>query len=148
MKSHLDIIRDTIRLAKFWDKKIDERWPEMGYYSGRSAIIEAVVIYANRGRKKRSVLTCFTRFLLEMEFFNSLEILPTKHFAIQAIPGSVRKQRPLILDPTNPKNNLSYSLTPFQIETLEDAAWYTLTEIENLECVENADTLFSFSDCY
>jgi len=126
-----EIILTVIRLAKYWNQMID-----VGneYISGRSTLIELVVLECNRRRKKRSVLTCFTRFLLGMANFKTLNITSFAYYSKDKVPDEILSQRPLILDPSNPNNNFANGLKREDgndqlMEVFEDAARRTLQKL-------------------
>jgi len=129
-----ETMQTVLRLANFWDKMVDLGGTVI---STRSKIIEVVAIASNQACKKKaggngkSVLTCFTRFLISMTHFSGLNV---RHY----VPGSVHpearglRRLPFILDPENSNHNLTHDMTPETMKLFEAAAVRTLEKIEAL----------------
>jgi len=99
-------------------------------------MIELVAIWSNYRYNQyqyrgQSLMEGFTRFLMSMQNFGSLEIMFNSHI-YGSVPFSVRIQRPLILDPSNPNNNMAFGINPGVIEIFEASARETLEKIDGL----------------
>ncbi|XP_021959333.1 2'-5'-oligoadenylate synthase 1 [Folsomia candida] len=97
-----------IRIAQYWDKCVDLGGARL---TGRSYLIELVAMGTNLGRKpNRGLQARFSHFLHQMRTLSSACIVFTENYEESQIPADVRRQRPLILDPINPFNNLGFQL--------------------------------------
>ncbi|KAJ8024839.1 2'-5'-oligoadenylate synthase 1A [Holothuria leucospilota] len=90
------------RLAKYWSFKV----PVDGL-KPRSSIMEYLAAYAaDHESSSQDLLKGFQYFLKLFEFSDSLHIYWTEFYSEYDIPESLRRKRPLLLDPCNPFNNL------------------------------------------
>ncbi|XP_071831451.1 2'-5'-oligoadenylate synthase 1-like [Apostichopus japonicus] len=93
------------RLAKFWSKTVCVE----GFHSGRSSIMEYIAIRSteieqNTGRE--NTLKAFRRFLTIVSNPEEMAIYWTDNYDKADIISTIKNSRPLLLDPTNPYNNI------------------------------------------
>ncbi|XP_067121216.1 2'-5'-oligoadenylate synthase 1A-like [Centruroides vittatus] len=106
-------VHNFIRLAKFWNKTLFIS----GYIRGQSYLIEVIALYVATKQENRyhnvSILKTFQRFLKMMINLDNMRIIFTEckvwnHQGARFPPDYILQQRPLVLDPTNPFNNLAH----------------------------------------
>lgn len=107
IKKQTEFTRNLIRLAKFWDKHIVLEKP----LTGRSALIELIAVkIAQEDELKKAIPTisaAFWQFLLRVQDFNNLNIAWTVCYTLSDVQSEIASERPLVLDPANPYNNLA-----------------------------------------
>lgn len=147
IRDQSEFAHNFIRLAKFWNKTLFVK----GNFSGRSYMIEVMALHAAKEEERTfstvSILTAFRKFLESMKNLNSVMIVFEKYYKIGDVDEYILKQRPLVLDPANPYNNLAYpfiktyqirkSFEKFATETIHRLAMYNA--IYNL----NVNTIFN-----
>jgi len=106
MKEQRDLIRDVARLAKFWNQ--NQSFEEKVY--GRSTIMELLATKAGleeiNDNANPSLKNAFKRFLVILRNISDAYIVFYNYYNKSDIPMEVLRQKPLLLDPTNPYNNL------------------------------------------
>ncbi len=129
-----------MRLTKFWNKTlfIDEFIPN------RSTIIELVAIDAAK-KEESKFFNCLSRaffnFLKSMSEFDELVIIYEVFYNRNHIDKLISKQKPLILDPTNPYFNVA-NIQISSIKMLKDYASETLNRWENPIITPDLNKLF------
>jgi len=106
MKDQKDLIRDVARLAKFWNQ--NQSFEK--YIYGQSTIMELLATKAGleeiNNSSYPSVRNAFKRFLIILRNINDANVVFYSYYYKSDVPMEVLRQRPLLLDPTNPYNNL------------------------------------------
>jgi len=150
---HVAFVRDTsafahkiIRLAKYWNKNVNIS----DYVSGRSLLIEMVALRAC-GSEEKDIFQTMIRFLELMADFENLSFYFTKYYSDSwlwgEIPNEILKQKPLVLDPVNPYNNLA-RLPTYIINEFSDAASTSLAKLKNWENFTDPMDIFGRSDSH
>lgn len=102
------------------------------YVSGAKYCIELIAVYAanqEEGMQTRSYLRSFQRFIKYMQNFDNLNI----HF--ERNEGQVLdKNRPRVIDPVNPYNNLTKNWDPKSIQLIKD---YAIESNRRLQALAN-----------
>lgn len=126
-----EFVLHVVRLAKFWNTNI-----ELGkYVSARSCMIELIAIYSQQGKARDNLVSGFAHFLKEMENLSSLVVAlgaAKSHKKVRALMS--RRQapgQPIILDPSNPFNNLANGMKPEIVKAFEFQAAATLKVLQN-----------------
>ncbi|PIK59862.1 hypothetical protein BSL78_03234 [Apostichopus japonicus] len=104
-RNHSAFSHSLSRLAKFWSITIGIP----GFSFGRSSIMEYLGAWAaeeEERRGSRDILQGFRRFLTMVKQSHNLNIVWTRYYRRTDIPADILHQRPLLLDPTNPYNNM------------------------------------------
>jgi len=106
MKDQKDLIRDVARLAKFWNQ--NQSFEK--YIYGQSTIMELLATKAGleeiNNSNNPSVRNAFKRFLVILRNISDAYVVFFNYYNKSDVPTEVLRQRPLLLDPTNPYNNL------------------------------------------
>lgn len=93
------------RLAKFWSKTVCIE----GFHYGRSSIMEYIAIRSTEIEQRtgrENTLNAFRSFLEEISNPEKLAIFWTDYYPEDSIPRRLKNSRPLLMDPTNPYNNM------------------------------------------
>jgi len=106
MKDQKDLIRDVARLAKFWSQ--NQSFEKKIY--GQSTIMELLATKAGQeeinNNTNPSLGNAFKRFLVILRNISDANVIFLNYYGKSEVPMEVLKQKPLLLDPTNPYNNL------------------------------------------
>jgi len=106
MKEQKDLIRDVARLAKFWSQ--NQSFEKKIY--GQSTIMELLATKAGQEEIDDSINpslgNAFKRFLVILRNISDANVIFLNYYDKSEIPTEVLRQKPLLLDPTNPYNNL------------------------------------------
>jgi len=107
MKNKSKFCHDLARLAKFWSQTI--LYPE--YVSGKSTMMEMIGVRAAMVEESRkpgqpSYQAAFNAFLEMVADMSSIKLIFYDHYQKTDVPSQISSQVPLLLDPTNPYNNL------------------------------------------
>merc|ERR1712150_27939 len=106
MKGLSPFVHDVALLCKDWssEQKFDT------YVYGRSFIMETLGVMAavdEEDSGSKSIKYAYVAFLKNVSTLRSGQFIPSKTVYKRAdIPANIRNQTPLLLDPTNPCNNL------------------------------------------
>lgn len=106
MKQQDDFAHDMVRLAKFWYKSL--YFPQ--YISGAKALIEMVAVFAAQKEKKfdsKSHLRCLATILEQLLCFDNLNVVFEEELQKLASHNQIGNQRPRVIEPANPYNNLA-----------------------------------------
>uniref|UniRef100_T1IMN7 2'-5'-oligoadenylate synthetase 1 domain-containing protein n=1 Tax=Strigamia maritima TaxID=126957 RepID=T1IMN7_STRMM len=96
---------NLIRLAKYWNRSI-----YIGeYVAGRTTLIEVMAVYAAQ-LEDRSLIGAFSIFLDLMRNLKLVNITFDMFYPLSEVNEYLLEERPLVLDPTNPYNNLAHDL--------------------------------------
>ena len=71
-----------------------------------------------------------------MRALNNLKITFSHYYKNQAIPPEILEERPLVLDPSNPFNNITSGLSRLQqsdFELIENAAILAMTRLQDMQ---------------
>jgi len=107
MKDKSKFCHDLARLAKYWSQTIFH--PE--YVSGKSMMMELMAVKVAMEKERRSsgqpdYLGAFKAFLEMVMNLSTIKLVFYEHYQKTDVPSHIFSQGPLILDPTNPFNNL------------------------------------------
>jgi len=106
MKEQRDLIRDVARLAKFWNQ--NQSFEKKIY--GQSTIMELLATKAGleeiNNSANPSLKNAFKRFLVILRNITDAYVVFFNYYNKSDVPMEVLRQKPLLLDPTNPYNNL------------------------------------------
>ena len=122
------------RLAKFWNSTIFFN----GSSYGRSYRFEVLGIKAGREEEKAnghnsSILRAFRLFLKRVENLSTQRIIFTDFYDESDVPSHIRQQTPLVMDPSNPYNNLMYRFRDADQELFSKCAKVSLSRLEKVE---------------
>jgi hypothetical protein len=98
----------AIRALKAWR---DTLGIKKGRFKPSSFLLELICIKANElhlhKKDSPNPKEIFTEALVILQKpFDDIDIKWTKHYPLEAVSDHIRQQRPLVLDPTNPTNNV------------------------------------------
>ncbi|XP_064645175.1 2'-5'-oligoadenylate synthase 3-like [Lineus longissimus] len=138
IQSRSDFVLSFIKLCKYWNNGV-----KCGYISGRSTIIETIAVAvaeeeetkAGQSRRKPSLRNSITNFLEQMRHTAEINVAFYHNYRRSDVPRHIAKQRPLVLDPSNPWNNLLSRRTQSSLEPFEEHAKNILGEIYKLNAV-------------
>ncbi|PIK58969.1 putative 2'-5'-oligoadenylate synthase-like protein 2-like [Apostichopus japonicus] len=121
------------RLAKFWSKTVCVE----GFHSGRSTIMEYIAIRSaemeqNTGRE--NTLKAFRRFLTIVSNPEEMAIYWTEYYKIGDIKPRMKNSRPLLLDPTNPYNNILRGKNKSFMVEMAKFAQVSMDRLEEADC--------------
>ncbi|PIK53188.1 putative 2'-5'-oligoadenylate synthase 3-like [Apostichopus japonicus] len=121
------------RLAKFWSKTVCVE----GFHSGRSSIMEYIAIRSteieqNTGRE--NTLKAFRRFLTIVSNPEEMAIYWTEYYKIGDIKPRMKNSRPLLLDPTNPYNNILRGKNKSFMVEMANFARVSMDRLEEADC--------------
>ena len=122
------------RLAKFWNSTIFFN----GSSYGRSYRFEVLGIKAGREEEKAngrnpSILRAFRLFLKRVENLSTQRIIFTDFYRESDVPPHIREQTPLVMDPSNPYNNLMYKVRDADQKLFSECAKVSLSRLERVE---------------
>lgn len=127
-QSHSAFSHALSRLAKFWSTTIGVR----SFY-GRSSIMEYLGARAAEESERegnQDLLEGFQRFLRMIKESNGINVIWTNFYDMSDIPSYIQRQQPLLLDPTNPYNNLLGGNNAVYLEQMSSFARETLSRID------------------
>ena len=137
-QSQSHFVLQVARLAKYWNSTL--LYNE--YLAGRSYVIELLGIAAGQEVERYkpqmpppSLYQALIAFLKSVEKISSLHVIfESPYYTVSDIPNGIISQNPLVLDPSNPRNNLLHGFKQKALEYFSEAA--TLT-IDKLECTQD-----------
>ncbi|XP_028412290.1 2'-5'-oligoadenylate synthase 1A-like [Dendronephthya gigantea] len=103
-------VKNLIRLIKYWKKKmVRKSW--YGQRIPNSYLMELITIYYWEENTRYSdgtfnTLKAFHGIMEALKDYQSLNIFWTENYSAKDIPSQILRQRPLVLDPANPTNNV------------------------------------------
>lgn len=124
------------RLAKAWSCTIGIH----GFSFGRSSIMEYLGVWAAEEEERQGsqdVLQGFRRFLQMVQNSSGLNIVWKKYYKKKDIPSDILRQRPLLLDPTNPYNNMLEGGNGDYLREMSQFARVTLLRLDAAQRNEN-----------
>jgi hypothetical protein len=131
-KKQSAFIHDLCRLAKFWNGTVLYE----GYVSGRSSIIEYLAVKGGQEEEQAglngslSLLRAFRRFLALLTEHQSIGIVFYDFYLENLVP---EYQKPFLIDPSNPFNNLLNGIAAEFLPTLSGYARETLARLDRCE---------------
>ena len=138
--------KQVIRLAKEWNSKVsyDDN------ISGRSSIFELIGIKAGRDeeRKKKkigekpSLTNALRRVFGRVGDIERQRIRFYELYNPSMVPKDIRDQRPLILDPANPYNNLMHNFPADATALFRLHARRSQGQLDRRNYVSNVEMLF------
>ncbi|XP_071847667.1 2'-5'-oligoadenylate synthase-like protein 2 [Apostichopus japonicus] len=131
-RNHSAFSHSLSRLAKFWSTTIGIP----GFSFGRSSIMEYLGAWAaeeEERRGSRDILQGFRRFLTMVKQSHNLNIVWTRYYRRTDIPADILHQRPLLLDPTNPYNNMLQGALGDNLRQMSTYATETLSRLDKSE---------------
>ncbi|XP_067138912.1 inactive 2'-5'-oligoadenylate synthase 1B-like [Centruroides vittatus] len=132
VKNQSEFVHNFIRLAKFWNKTLYIK----DYFSGRSSTIETIAIYVAKEEETKhltvSVRRAFRVFLQLITNLDDLRIIFEEYYSIDDVNQYILQQKPLVLDPSNPYNNLAYPFIQSKRikENFQESAAITISRLE------------------
>lgn len=103
IKSQSEAVKSIMRIAQTWNHKCVSP-PAPDY------LIELLAVFACTPKTSGAVfepIAALSRFFETIAQFDSQRIFWEKYYKISAVPASIFTEQPLVLDPTNPVNNLA-----------------------------------------
>ena len=141
VKKKSSLCHEMARLAKFWGQTL----LHSEYLAGKSTILELLGIKAAMEEEKAGHPThqgAFRRFLVKMKDLSTINLVFQDYYSLSDIPSSVVKESPLLLDPTNPYNNLLSSPGTY-LEVFSNSATSALEVLDKMSCqVAELDRVF------
>ncbi|XP_071847668.1 2'-5'-oligoadenylate synthase 1A-like [Apostichopus japonicus] len=131
-RDHSAFSHSLSRLAKLWSTTIGIP----GFSFGRSSIMEYLGAWAaeeEERRGSRDILQGFRRFLTMIKQSHNLNIVWTRYYRRTDIPADILHQRPLLLDPTNPYNNMLQGALGDNLRQMSAYATETLSRLGKSE---------------
>ena len=122
------------RLAKYWNSTI--------FYSGsqygRSYIFEMLGIKSGQEEEENnqedaSILRAFRLFLKRVETIDQQKVIFTDFYGTAQIPSHILEQKPLIMDPSNPFNNVMHEFDSSAQQVFSQYARVSLIRLEKVE---------------
>ena len=122
------------RLAKYWNSTI--------FYSGsqygRSYIFELLGIKSGQEEEQSnqddaSILRAFRLFLKRVETIDQQKVIFTDFYDKTKIPNHILEQKPLLMDPSNPFNNVMHEFDPSAQQAFSQYARVSLIRLEKVE---------------
>lgn len=125
-------VHHLCRLAKFWNSTVLFEQ----YVSGRSAILECLAVQAGQEEERAavndqlSILRAFRMFLIALTKNQQIALSFTQYYDQNRVP---LHEKPYIIDPSNPYNNLLADVAEDFSSTLGKYAAETLKRLDNCE---------------
>ena len=136
MKKKSRLVTDIARLAKFWSQTV----LFVGVGCGKSFFIELVACKAamdveteNVTSKETSYFCSFVKFLLMVKNIKELSVVFEDLYTRDSVPDYVLEQKPLLLNPVNPFQNMFEVVDDSFMETMSHAANVTLSRLQSEE---------------
>ncbi|XP_067138959.1 2'-5'-oligoadenylate synthase-like protein 2 [Centruroides vittatus] len=107
IKRQSKLAHSLIRLVKFWKRTLYIK----KYSTEILWMLETVAIYVENEEKTSeyySLLKAFRHFMKLIKNLNNLNVIFEEYYSITDVKDFILRQRPLVLDPSNPCNNLAY----------------------------------------
>ena len=101
-----EFTKDIVRLANYWNNSIlwDKNTPE------RSVVFELLAIGTAKEELEKTAFPhhkkTFVKFLQKVQNLRSQTTVFEEYYTALDVPLNIRNQRPLVLDPVNPTNNV------------------------------------------
>ena len=133
MRSKSKFVSDAARLAKFWSQTV----LFVGCGRGKSFLIElisaatALEIEERSDKKSDDYLEFFRDFLHKLSRITTLRIIFTDYYSEKDVPDTLLSQRPLLLNPVNPYQNVFEVADETYLKSLEEGARETLRRLED-----------------
>ena len=143
MRSKSNFVSHAARLGKFWSQTV----LFVGCGSGKSFLIELIAAATALEVEERSddikdnYLEFFRDFLTKVSDIMTLKIIFTDYYSEKDVPGSLLSERPLLLNPVNPFQNVFEVADEVYLKSLEVGARETLRRL-HLEGGPDLVTLF------
>jgi hypothetical protein len=131
-------------VAKYWLQNL-----ETDSFSGMKLLVETVAMSAairiEKERPKNRMYCAVRQFLRLMKDFRNISVIITAPYTyeLDRIPEEIRNQRPLVLDPANPYNNLAHN-GDIVMEDFVDSATLTLSKLDRIGR-DDWSSIFSYS---
>ena len=148
MKSKNPVTHELARVAKLW---VHFAYPSKDYYvSGKSTVIELIVAAAvQKSRNSNNIEDCLVQFLELMIDYSNLDIdlQSRKDLERQLKEGGVVEGGAVIMDPSNPYNNLydGKNVEKF-LELYSHRARETLTKMNRHKMLDTGSLPFWLAD--
>jgi hypothetical protein len=132
MRMQSGFIHDLCRLAKYWNGTVLFEQ----YVSGRSSIVEYLAVKAGQEEEyaavnnTRSMLRAFRRFLNRLVNCDQISIIFSNFYHRDSVPIP---NKPYLIDPTNPYNNLFGNIPPDFLPTMAKSSKETLQRLDRCE---------------
>ena len=122
-KRQPESINCLIRLCKFWSKSLN--FTHVHAPPSLSYMCELVAVHCGANLHDGSVPSLeasFESFLKEMANYKNMNIFWFEEYKEGHVQNGILSQRPLILEPVNPTNNICASFSPSQWEVIAASA--------------------------
>ena len=143
MKSKSKFVSHTARMGKFWSQTV----LFVGCGSGKSFLIEliaaasALEVEESEKCEKQKYAAVFEHFLIKLSSIMTIKIIFTDHYTEKDVPESLLSERPLVLNPVNPYQNVFEVADEAYLKSLQSGARETLRRLQS-EGVMDLVTLF------
>jgi len=106
MRNKSKLVHDVVKLAKYWNQIMLFK----KYVNGRSSIMELLATKAGleeeNDNPNADLWNAFKRFLIKVRKIDEEYVTFQDYYDKSEIPSDIICQRPLLMDPVNPYNNL------------------------------------------
>jgi len=106
MRNKSKLVHDVAKLAKYWNQIMLFK----KYIYGRSSIMELLAVKAGLEEETNNsyptIWKAFKRFLIKVSKIDEVYEIFQEYYDKTEIPCEILSQRPLLMDPVNPFNNL------------------------------------------
>ena len=131
------------RLAKEWNSKV--RYD--GDIGGRSTIFELIGITAGRDEESKnpwspSLVNAFRRFLSRVCDLKNQKIAYYEFYKETDVPKRVKSKKPLVLDPSNPFDDLMRKFPSDALVIFRDQARKSQSKLDSVQSVSDLEMLF------
>ena len=138
MKEQSSFVHTLARLLKFWSHSL----LVPGFFNGRSYTMELIAVAAAEEMMDEDMLRGFRIALDKIRNFRNMNVIFERFYRKEDVPN-LRDTRPLLLDPSNPWNNL---LSADRLVFFEKLAGFAEETLRRLEVAQRAgvglDVLF------
>lgn len=127
-------------LLKWWSASVFVD----GFFNGRSFRMEMFAVLAAREEKNDDILRGFRIALDKIRNYQKVNAVFDRFYSPSNVPHTIGKQRPLLMDPANPRNNLLSPDVHKFFDQLAEFAAVTLDRLDNSErCGQILPDLFA-----
>lgn len=117
------------RLLKWWSASVFVD----GFFNGRSFRMEMFAVLAAQEEKNDDILRGFRIALDKIRNYQKVNVIFDRFYSPSNVPHTIGKQRPLLMDPANPRNNLLSPDVHKFFDKLAGFAAVTLDRLDNSE---------------
>eukprot|EP00798_Chlamydomonas_sp_ICE-L_P006361 gene6361-2990_t len=138
-KKQSEFVHAVVRLCKVWSRGLNfgKRPPSLSYVVELVATRSAQCVEVEGGRQK--LVDVFKHFLRALYEYHSLNIVWFEQYSASDVDPALLSHRPLLLEPSNPFNNLFQKWGPEHFEDLGEFAANTLRRTEQVDLTRIRD---------